>query len=445
MGSNQSTPQSPQLTQPLPKLVLETMMEVPKLPSLMYMLYGEEKGEEQSENEMEKVPIRSVVNMNDFVQVSEAEKLNLLMMAINKINTSFQYKIEKFTTALVDEEDGVFPRLREVETDMDNMRTRIADLEEDNECLKSDMHLLKGIVQVQQNQIEDLKQGSVEVKARSMKNNILIDGILQDTEDEKECKQQALTFLREQLQMVVEEKEVIKAHRIGEKKIAKNRVMVVKCETDLRQRIFGYTKNLKGKVNGKNQSYYVDPQLPEVMVAQKRKMNQSIAKIKHENKDREDKVTFKVKGRQLFINNELQKDHITPPPVTDLIQLNQKDRKKIEELKVEVTDEHIEKNSVFKAYAKKVSSLSEMRKAYLKIRLLHPEADHIVAAYKVPSYEGSCDDGEHTAGQRLLKLMTIKQKEKCAVFVARKYGGQRLGPKRFMLYQNLAAAALEKI
>ena len=139
MGSTHSMPQSPQLAQPLPKFILETTMKVSKVKSLAKALYGKTQQDGDAslpERNVEEIPIKSVVNMNDFIQVEDGEKLNLLMVAINKMNTTFQYKTDQIMLSLTDEEDGVFPRLRECESDIDDFRTRIEKLEEENQMLK---------------------------------------------------------------------------------------------------------------------------------------------------------------------------------------------------------------------------------------------------------------------------------------------------------------------
>ena len=449
MRANQSiiiSPQSPQLTQPLPKAVLETMMMVQKLPSITQMLYGEESdGLEKApweEMEMEEVPIRPVVSMKDFVQVDEGEKLNLLMVAINKINTTFQHKMKTLTLTLTDEEDGVFPRLREVEADIDNFKERIDDLETENTALKDDVAILKGIVQVQQHQIAELQHQAIDAKARSMKNNILVDGITNDVDDELTAKQQALSFLRTQLEMQVEDNEIVKAHRLGEKRDLKPRTMVIKCTDALRGRVFGYTKNLKTKTNENKEKFYVDPQLPDKQVAERKNVSQQIQTVKN-NLPKEETATFKIKKNKLYVNNELQKQHIVPLTATALLDMSMDEHELLSKEVLLESKRVVEKGSTFKAYAKSVKSLEDIRRAYLRMRQLHPEADHIVAAYRVKKYEGACDDGEHSAGVKLWRLLVAKQKKDQVVFVIRKYGGIHLGPRRFLIYQNMASEVLK--
>ena len=221
MGNNQGKPpaippQSPQLTQPLPQIALETSIKVLCLPSLQEILYGKEDGQPEEEPRMEEIPIKSVVNMNDFLQVEGEEKVNLVMMAINKINTTFQCKLDRVASVLIDEEDGVFPRLRDCEREVDNYSDRINKLEEDNQILKEDVRMLKGVISVQEKQSAPVKEKLTEIQARSMSNNIIIDGIVNDQEDSEICKNQVKEFIKNELEMTLEDEEIKKAHRLGE-------------------------------------------------------------------------------------------------------------------------------------------------------------------------------------------------------------------------------------
>ena len=109
------------------------------------------------------------------------------MIAINKLNTTVQSKIASLQMALVAQEEGIFPRLRDLEAgsdDLDDKLTKIAELEEKNLMLVEDNQQLKGIVQVQDRKIATLQKQVINLRARSMANNVVISGIIGDDEDE---------------------------------------------------------------------------------------------------------------------------------------------------------------------------------------------------------------------------------------------------------------------
>ena len=244
MGNNISINEasaSPTLTTPLPQIILEKTMQVPKI-SLFEIPEEEENG---GEMKLEKVEIQQIIDMQDYLQVADGEKLNLLMFAINKMNTSWQYKLDKIQEALTLDEEGIFPRLQDCETNIDDHAERISVLEEENKKLQEDVDFLKGVIQVQDKKIVHLQTDAADAKARSMANNLLISGLTGDVDDEK-CKEKCFQFLKEKVQVLIEEKDIVVAHRLGEKTGIQDRTMVVKVTNRIRHEIFKYTKNLKG-------------------------------------------------------------------------------------------------------------------------------------------------------------------------------------------------------
>ena len=102
--------------------------------------------------------------------------------------------------------------------------------------------------------------------------------------------------------MVTTENDIKKAHRIGVARPGRPQQMVVKCSDLLREEIFGYTKNLKGKKNKDSEDYFVDPQLPEPRAASRKELNREIGRIKKRNagiKDTTKHAKYKVKQGKL--------------------------------------------------------------------------------------------------------------------------------------------------
>ena len=86
-----------------------------------------------------------------------------------------------------------------------------------------------------------------------------------------------------------------------------------------------------------------------------------------------------------------------------------------------------DKGSVFRGVAAQVTNTTEIRLAYKKLRQLYPEYDHLMMAYVLRTYHGWQDDAEYGAGKRILQLLQEQNKTNMVVFVARNYGGIRLG------------------
>ena len=173
-----------------------------------------------------------VIKMKDFEIVNLDDKLNLLMSAINKINTNFHIKLDSVKKELLSKTTALQPRISALETLNQELTTRVDDLEskcagfqdicsridkmeQENSKLRDDVAVLKGFVQVQDKAITSNKDKIINLTARSMANNITISGILE--EEDENCKDKVLSFLHTYLDLETNPTEVEVAHRLGKK------------------------------------------------------------------------------------------------------------------------------------------------------------------------------------------------------------------------------------
>ena len=146
------------------------------------------------------------------------------------------------------------------------------------------------------------------------------------------------------------------------------------------------------------------------------------------------------------MNNQLWKVPFTPPSASDMLSLPRGEAEKILDIPVEASQMQQEKGSAYYGYTANVSSRNNVRDLYQKIKLWHPEADHVMMAVKLGNDYYSCDDGEFNAGIKLQKGLEKRGTGKDqVVFVAREYGQVRLGPRRFHIMQTVATEALNKL
>ena len=66
-----------------------------------------------------------------------------------------------------------------------------------------------------------------------------------------------------------------------------------------------------------------------------------------------------------------------------------------------------------------------------------------IYAYRYGNTEGRCDNDEHGASAKLLKLIKDQDVTDSIVIVTRWFGGVHIGPKRFTLIENCASDALK--
>ena len=147
----------------------------------------------------------------------------------------------------------------------------------------------------------------------------------------------------------------------------------------------------------------------------------------------------------LYINKVAQKKHVFPPKAQDVLNCDKEMRSKMEKLELVHTEAIRDKGSLFRGHAVRVRNSGEVNAAYVKMRMLYQESDHIMMGYSVKQYTGHHDNGEHTAGRKILQVLMQKGHINTAVFVTREHGGPQLGPRRFIHIESAARNALNQL
>ncbi len=94
----------------------------------------------------------------------------------------------------------------------------------------------------------------------------------------------------------------------------------------------------------------------------------------------------------------------------------------------------IEMKSRFVAILLPLENADDFKEMLKDIQKEHPKAKHIVYAYRQGDRSKSCDDREPkgTAGRPLLELLHKKEMNNVVIFVARYFGGTKLGAGRLL-------------
>ena len=164
-----------------------------------------------------------------MIDITEFEKESLGVQMgniISVINQLVEKVIEVDVTINLDS-DGLLTKIATAQTQADvcaqdivKVKTansenvkKIEDSIADIELLKSENTILKGIVHKQSKQLMIMNEKVAMLTAKSMEKNITISGI---TEAKKEnCKQLAIDFLKQKVEIDVADEEILVAHRIG--------------------------------------------------------------------------------------------------------------------------------------------------------------------------------------------------------------------------------------
>ena len=98
-------------------------------------------------------------------------------------------------------------------------------------------------------------------------------------------------------------------------------------------------------------------------------------------------------------------------------------------------DSFIEVNkSKFYAILLPLENVDDFKGLLAEVKKEHKKAKHVVYAYRVGMVSKSCDDQEPkgTAGRPLLELLLKRDLNNCVIFVARYFGGTKLGASRLL-------------
>ena len=98
-------------------------------------------------------------------------------------------------------------------------------------------------------------------------------------------------------------------------------------------------------------------------------------------------------------------------------------------------------------YAQKVCTEEDVQKGLMKMRIRFADVTHVSCGYRLnqpygPYQQGGVDDGEPGAYRAILSILKEKNMENFCVFVARWFGGKKLGPRRYQILKMLTNSAV---
>ena len=122
---------------------------------------------------MSKPTVSGFINPDSFTKSSIDDNLLTLVTSLNVLHQKF----DNVDSDLNKDEEGLVPRFKEVE---DN----INDVIDENDALRFELDILKGVVHRQETQIESLIGKVNDLTARQMTDNVIISGLLPPSKEE---------------------------------------------------------------------------------------------------------------------------------------------------------------------------------------------------------------------------------------------------------------------
>ena len=287
-------------------------------------------------------------------------------------------------------------------------------------------------------EITDLSARIENIELNATRKKLIMTGIkLMDEKDKNACKLAIDEFLSQALRMKI----VTDGYfTIGSGDL---RPIVLMFSTlEKKKRVFERKSMLKNiRVDGRK--IFISDYLPPSAL-EKRKRDQDIVASMRNSGDQEKLSYFKG---NITIEGKMYKKMVAPPTPKELIDITPSEIEAILSTKTNRGDEFVKLGSRFVGYSAQVTSHKQINDIYKKIKMIKPGARHVVCAYII-DYDQEIyakdyhDDGETGAGRILLEIMErygVKQK---AVFIARKYGGVKMGVDRYTCYTNALKSCL---
>ena len=140
----------------------------------------------------------------------------------------------------------------------------------------------------------------------------------------------------------------------------------------------GKISNLKNK-DGRRyifQDYYT-PKVNET-----RGRYQQIFDMYQDNPAQQEKMEVTKKG--LAIGKQTYQKKIQTPTVNEVLKMDLQDLREALSVKIGQSDQINEQGSAFLGFTISAKSFEEIRKAYIKLKIVHAGARHIVCAYSIP-------------------------------------------------------------
>ena len=315
------------------------------------------------------------------------------------------------------------------------------ELKEEGQMEKMKSKILNETVIHMGDMIQDLEKKVEMLELNNMKQSMVMSGFIRTTK-KAECIQELEQFFEQEMEIYPEITDVF-----FYSKNSTNPLTITFASMQDKRMIYQNFKKIKDLENQDGQKYFLNDQLP-ANINETRRREREISKL-NTVAQADVKKDMVMRGGKLIVEGNQFKCPIEVPGPKQILSLTNKKIQEAIHMKV-ASGNKIEKlNSVFIGYTKPITTIDEINQIYVKLKLCHAEARHIVCCYRINGLpvheaEGFCDDQEPGGGRVLLRWMRDHRLNNRACFVVRKYGGIKMGPERFVCLKEAIKDAIQK-
>ena len=333
-------------------------------------------------------------------------------------------------------------------TVVEHHRESAKKVKEDVKHLKNQNIILTGICQSQKEEICELSQKVEMLELNSSKKMAIMSGyeLPQNPDFSKEDNIKRLEkVIRESMDINVN---IDDYFHIGSNK---PRPIVMEFQSAKEKRlVLSLKQNLKDFKSKAGRKIFINDYVP-ISIQEKRRRERKIRTDLEANldpNDQEASTGIEYTKAGMTIAGIPYKKKVTTPSPKDLLDLDPEQLKKIMSIPTTKGDAVTKEGSKFVCYVTSATNHQQVRNTYMKMKLLQPNARHVVCAFSLkgqPVYlnKDFNDDGEPGSGRCLLELLEKNNIENVAIFAVRFYGGIKLGGDRFNCYLQAARNALK--
>ena len=288
--------------------------------------------------------------------------------------------------------------------------------------------------------ISELQQ-KLEIQDINLKKRAVIMTGLEASDKKHICKKQVESFLREEMEIDVVVEDV---YHIG--KNDPKEIVIILLSTTHKKLIFQNISKIQHYTNSKGKKYYFRDFLTTRQQEQKKLAAAVHDQVQTMDPTLQEEVTT-MKG-DVYIGETKYERKINPPDPTRVLKMPIQELNAIMGMSVKCGPTIRRDNNCFTGYVVDANCYDTVQRAYMKIKLNHADARHIICAWNLPGsrpYEATdcCDDEDYGSARPILDLMVKGQVKMQAIFVVRNCGDKLYG-EGFNMYKEAACRVMEK-
>ena len=377
-----------------------------------------------------------VSNSNTKPENPEIMDVQLVMEMFNDLKSELQ-NMKQDTAEKNKKAEEILNLRREEIEEAQELKKEVGELKQKNIVLTSVIGRLGSL-------FIDLDKKVERMELYGMKRSIVLGGLRTDDKMNK-CVKQIQNFFKDVLKLE-DTIEIVECFKMGlgpEKPVVLT-VNTMEQKIDVFQAVGKY-REMQKKRDKICKVFASDYQTPET-----REKRRQYQRILRENNDNEStKIDMELDRAGLKIQGVQYDQPVQPPPATKILRYKAEEVSEIFSIKTGAGESFRHNGSVFQGYVVPVNTVNMINKAYMKLRLIHPQAQHLMSAFSVPGLprcynKGDCDDKEIGAGRMLQDMIRDSHLNNIALFVVRTQHGPKIGSVRFDMIQKAAISAVER-